>query len=86
MYIIVVILIGLFIIAFIWYPLAVANTVLESTVSTYLSTYYSHLEAYSLFQMVDAFMTSFWRALPALALIGLLIWAVIYAQRKSAEG
>ena len=82
MYIICVVLIGVFILAFLWYPLAYTCNTVSTTVSEIMSTHSSNA-AYSLYQQTSLFMTTLWRALPALALISLLLWAVIYAQRKA---
>ena len=85
MYVICVVLIGVFILAFTWYPLAYTCDAVGTAVSEIMSSH-SGNAAYSLYQQTSLFMTSLWRALPALAMVSLLLWAVIYAQRKSAGG
>ena len=82
MYVIIAVLVGIFIVAFVWYPLAYTCDTVSIAVSAVMNQH-SGNAAYNLYQQSSLFMSTLWRALPALALISILIWAVIYTQRKS---
>jgi len=57
---------------------------IQSAVATAMSGY-SGDATYASYELADTFMMNFWTYLLVIAFVGLLYWAWIYSQRKSAQ-
>jgi len=80
-YVIGVCFIGLFLFAFIWFCLYAAITPIATGITSSMNQY-STSTAYPTFTVAAQFMSYLWLYLLAFAVLGLLLWAMIYSQRK----
>ena len=71
---------GLFLFAFFWFVLYAGISQVGAAVTTTMQQY-SGTTSYSAFEYASAFMVNLWKYLLAVAVIGLLLWAMIYSQR-----
>ena len=75
---------GLFLLAFFWFTLYAGITQVGAAVTANMQQY-SGNTTYTAFEYASAFMVNLWKYLLAVAVIGLLLWAMIYSQRKNVE-
>jgi ABC-type transport system involved in multi-copper enzyme maturation permease subunit len=71
----------LFLFAFFWFILYAGITQVGAAVTTTMQQY-SGNTTYPAFEYASTFMVNLWKYLLAIAVIGLLLWAMIYSQRK----
>ena len=83
-YVIGVCFLGLFLFAFLWFVFYAGITQVGSAVTTIMEQY-SETPSYPTFQYAASFMVNLWKYLLAIAVLGLLLWAIIYSQRKGQE-
>lgn len=72
---------GLFLFAFFWFVLYAGITQVGAAVTTMMQQY-SGSTSYTAFEYASTFMVNLWKYLLAIAVIGLLLWAMIYSQLK----
>jgi predicted secreted protein len=80
-YVIGVCLIGIFLFAFIWFIFYAAVIPVASGITASMNQY-SGTTAYSAFGYAAAFMANLWTYMLAIVIFGLLLWAMVYSQRK----
>lgn len=85
MYTIGILLLGIFLFAFFWFILYAAITPFSAAIASAM-TPYSGTATYPAYEFAAAFMANLWKYLLAIAVIGLILWAIIYSQRKNVEG
>ena len=83
-YTITVILVGIFLIPFIWIGIYAAVNQLGEQITDYMEDY-SDTENYNVFQLTSTFMKYLWKFMLAFFIFGLIVWAIIYSQRKGRE-
>jgi hypothetical protein len=81
MYTIGVFFLGIFLLAFFWFIFYVPITQISSAVTTMMEPY-SGNTTYTAFEYAATFMDNFWKYLLGVAILGLILWAIIYSQRK----
>ena len=84
-YVIGVCFLGLFLFAFFWFVLYAAITQVGAAVTTNMQAY-SGTTAYPAFEYASVFMVNLWKYLLVVAVIGLLLWSMIYSQRRAQGG
>lgn len=84
MYQVAVVLVGLFLMAFLWYALySCINPLRLATVAN--MEQFENMTSYPSYTLADTFMANLWLFFVAIAGVGLLYWSWIYGQRKNAE-
>lgn len=82
LYILSVVLVTLFVMAFIWFGLyAVMNPVRAGILST-MSQYDVENSTYQSFELADTFMSNLWTYILVIVVFALLYWVWVYSQRK----
>lgn len=80
-YVIGVAIVGLFLFAFFWIVLYAGITQVGAAVTTMMQRY-SGNTTYTAFEYASSFIVNLWKYLLGVAVLGLLLWALIYSQRK----
>lgn len=81
MYVVATAILAVFIIGFAWFACAMLVEKVAVAALPIISEHGSN-PAYTTFLYAQQFLDILWKSLPAIVLIGILFWAVIYSQRK----
>lgn len=79
-----VIVVALFLMAFIWFILWAGIVNVRGAVLSTMSQYDVADTPYPSFELADTFLNNLWTYFLVLVVVVLLYWALIYSQRKSA--
>ena len=77
-----VVLVTLFLMAFLWFALYVAIHAVRTGVMATMNQYDVTNSTYPNFVLADTFMSNLWNFFLVIVVLGLLYWSYIYAQRK----
>ena len=85
MYVYAVVIVGLFVMAFLWFVVWASFTPLRTGVTDIMTQYNNESSPYPNFLLADTFMYNLWAFFMAIVVFGLLYWAWLYSQRKNME-
>lgn len=77
-----VVLVALFLMAFLWFALNAAVSSVRAGILSGMVQYDVENSTYSNFVLADTFMTNIWTFFLVILVFGLLYWAYIYSMRK----
>lgn len=81
MYVYAVIIVCLFVMGFLWYVMDLVFVAVRGAMLPVMSNYSNHT-AYSTFALADTFMANVWKYFLAIMMLGLLLYVIVYSQRK----
>lgn len=77
-----VVLVALFLMAFLWFGLYACITSVRAGIIGTMTQYDTANSTYPSFVLADTFMSNLWAYFLVIAVLGLLYWVFIYSQRK----
>lgn len=84
LYVSAVILVSLFVMAFLWFALYAAMSPIQSAIASTMSQYDVANSTHANYTLAETFMTNLWAYFLVIFVFGLLYWVWIYSQRKGA--
>jgi len=83
LYVSAVVLVSLFIMAFLWFGLYSVMDGINTAAVASITQYDTENSTYSQFTLANTFMTNLWLFFLVIVVFGLLYWVWIYSQRKN---